>query len=151
MIFSDYTSTLVLNGDFMPFNPFGASMSRAGEIYKVSDSDLYHGGDPIAVTFSYDEVPMLKNGKNFLIPLQTFSDFFMSYSGRFLNYNGKGVFMIDNSLARNAENDPGTKKYYDKYALPKTQREAICLPSTSPANAAYDLERLLAEWRRILE
>ena len=43
------------------------------------------------------------------------------------------------------------KKYYDKYALPKTQREAICLPSTSPANAAYDLERLLAEWRRILE
>ncbi len=43
------------------------------------------------------------------------------------------------------------KKYYDKYALPKTQRKAICLPSTSPANAAYDLERLLAEWRRILE
>lgn len=43
------------------------------------------------------------------------------------------------------------KKVYDKYALPKTQREAICLPSTSPANAAYDLERLLAEWRRILE
>jgi hypothetical protein len=125
MIFSDYTSTLVLNGDFMPFNPFGASMSRAGEIYKVSDSDLYHGGDPIAVTFSYDEVPMLKNGKDFLIPLQTFSDFFMSYTGRFLNYNGKGVFMIDNSLAKHAENDPGTKEYYDMYWKDATKMSKI--------------------------
>lgn len=42
------------------------------------------------------------------------------------------------------------KKYYDKYALPQTQREAVCLPSTSPANAAFSMEKLLDEWKRIL-
>ena len=42
------------------------------------------------------------------------------------------------------------KKYYDRYALPATGREAICLPSTSPANAAFSMERLLDEWKRIL-
>lgn len=43
------------------------------------------------------------------------------------------------------------KKVYDKYTFPLTKREAICLPSTSPANAAFDLERLLAAWHVILE
>ena len=43
------------------------------------------------------------------------------------------------------------KKYYDKYTLPVTKRESICLPSTSPANAAYDLEKLLAAWSVILK
>ena len=43
------------------------------------------------------------------------------------------------------------KKYYDKYTLPMTGRAAVCLPSTSPANAAFDMNRLLQEWRCILE
>ena len=37
-------------------------------------------------------------------------------------------------------------KYYDKYLKDKYGREAICLPSTSPANAAYSLPRLINEW-----
>lgn len=43
------------------------------------------------------------------------------------------------------------KKFYDKYTFPTVGREAICLPSTSPANAAYDLERLIQGWRVILD
>lgn len=43
------------------------------------------------------------------------------------------------------------KKYYDKYTFPVTKREAICLPSTSPANAACSMEKLLAAWKQILE
>ena len=35
---------------------------------------------------------------------------------------------------------------YKKYIEPKTGREAICLPSTSPANAAWSLERLIDAW-----
>ncbi|MGN0115537.1 MAG: DNA-deoxyinosine glycosylase [Acutalibacteraceae bacterium] len=35
---------------------------------------------------------------------------------------------------------------YNKLILPKTNFEAVCLPSTSPANAAYSLERLTNEW-----
>lgn len=37
-------------------------------------------------------------------------------------------------------------RLYQKYCLPSTRRSAVRLPSTSPANAAYSLERLIAEW-----
>ena len=42
-------------------------------------------------------------------------------------------------------------KYYKKYTEPILGRTAICLPSTSPANAAWNLERLVGEWKRIRE
>ena len=35
---------------------------------------------------------------------------------------------------------------YKKYIEPQTGREAVCLPSTSPANAQWTLERLIEEW-----
>ncbi len=38
---------------------------------------------------------------------------------------------------------------YRKYIEPKTGIPAYCLPSTSPANAAYSLERLIEEWRAV--
>lgn len=41
-------------------------------------------------------------------------------------------------------------KMYTKYILPVTGIEAVKLPSTSPANAAYSLERLVSEWKVIL-
>ena len=37
-------------------------------------------------------------------------------------------------------------RLYDKYQREKTGMEIITLPSTSPANAAYDLERLCGKW-----
>ncbi len=37
-------------------------------------------------------------------------------------------------------------KHYQKYTQPIIQREAICLPSTSPANAAWSLEKLIDAW-----
>lgn len=45
----------------------------------------------------------------------------------------------------------GGKAYqlYQKYLLPATGREAYLLPSTSPANAGYSLERLVEAWRVI--
>ena len=39
---------------------------------------------------------------------------------------------------------------YQKYCLPITQKEYICLPSSSPANAQFSLERLIKEWDIIL-
>lgn len=40
-------------------------------------------------------------------------------------------------------------KLYRKYSLQKTEMNAVELPSTSPANAAYSLERLIEEWNII--
>ena len=46
----------------------------------------------------------------------------------------------------------GNKAYelYHKYAEHKTGIPAIKLPSTSPANAAWSVERLCGEWKQIL-
>ena len=40
-------------------------------------------------------------------------------------------------------------RYYQKYTEKMTGRPAICLPSTSPANAAWTLEKLIGEWNCI--
>ncbi len=37
-------------------------------------------------------------------------------------------------------------KYYRKYSEKETDRSAICLPSTSPANATWSLARLINAW-----
>lgn len=48
-------------------------------------------------------------------------------------------------------NGATAKKYYDRYTKPLIGREAICLPSTSPANAAWSVERLVQAWQVIRE
>ena len=42
-------------------------------------------------------------------------------------------------------------KYYRKYLEEQLNRKAVLLPSTSPANAAYSLDRLVEEWWVIQE
>ena len=41
-------------------------------------------------------------------------------------------------------------KLYYKYIYPKTKKEAICLPSTSPANCRISMEEMLEKWSIIL-
>ena len=48
-------------------------------------------------------------------------------------------------------NGKTAEKLYIQYIQPKTQFPAICLPSTSPANAAWSLERLIAAWGKVLK
>ena len=43
------------------------------------------------------------------------------------------------------------EKMYQKYTEPVTGIPCICLPSTSPANAAWSMERLISAWSRIRE
>lgn len=42
-------------------------------------------------------------------------------------------------------------KFYNKYIKDTLGREAVCLPSTSPANAAWSVEKLVSAWKIILE
>ena len=41
-------------------------------------------------------------------------------------------------------------RLYQKYLLPEVGREAVCLPSTSPANAHWSFDRLAEAWNVIL-
>lgn len=46
-------------------------------------------------------------------------------------------------------NGKTAEKFYNKYIKDAIGREAVCLPSTSPANAAWSLERLTKVWKQI--
>lgn len=48
-------------------------------------------------------------------------------------------------------NGKTAEKYFNKYIKNKTGREAVCLPSTSPANAAWSVDRLVLAWEVIKE
>lgn len=43
-------------------------------------------------------------------------------------------------------NGKTAEKYFNQYIKPRLGREAICLPSTSPANAAWSVEKLTEAW-----
>lgn len=47
-------------------------------------------------------------------------------------------------------NGKTAEKYYNKYILPVIGRKAVCLPSTSPANAAKSLDDLILLWKQLL-
>ena len=40
-------------------------------------------------------------------------------------------------------------RLYRRYLLPVTGKDAVCLPSTSPANAQWTTEKLLDAWRSV--
>ena len=46
-------------------------------------------------------------------------------------------------------NGKTAEQYYKKYIEKEIGRKAICLPSTSPANAAWKLERLVDVWKQV--
>lgn len=59
-------------------------------------------------------------------------------------------FIIDESkIDRVFCNGALSFKMYMKFIYPITGIEAVKLPSTSPANAAYSLDRLILEWKVI--
>ena len=46
-------------------------------------------------------------------------------------------------------NGKTAEKYYDKYIRDTIGLDAICLPSTSPANAGWSVDRLIGAWRTV--
>ncbi len=54
-------------------------------------------------------------------------------------------------ICRIYANGATAARLFRKYQQNSCKREIVGLPSTSPANAVFSLERLLREWSRILE
>ena len=61
--------------------------------------------------------------------------------------NDLSVIFDTAPIRRIFTNGKTAQNYYEKYLFPIWQIKAECLPSTSPANAAWDPERLIAAWQ----
>ena len=53
------------------------------------------------------------------------------------------------AVSRIFVNGKTAEKYYIRYIEKTVEQKAICLPSTSPANAAWSLDRLINAWQII--
>lgn len=65
--------------------------------------------------------------------------------------NDLDAIIKNSKVKRIFVNGKTAEKYYNKYTKDKLGRAAVCLPSTSPANAAWNIERLVGAWRIINE
>ncbi len=65
--------------------------------------------------------------------------------------NDLGPILAQSNVKKIYVNGATAKKLYDRHLLPVIGIESILLPSTSPANAAWGLDRLIEKWKIIAE
>lgn len=65
--------------------------------------------------------------------------------------NDIGKIIAETEISKIYLNGKTSEKYYKKYIEPKIDIKAVCLPSTSPANAAFSLSDLISEWSVIIK
>ncbi len=63
--------------------------------------------------------------------------------------NDLSVILNEADIKQIFVNGKTAEKYFKKYTKPKINQDAVCLPSTSPANASWSFERLVKEWNVI--
>lgn len=63
--------------------------------------------------------------------------------------NDLSIILNNANIKRIFVNGKTAEKYFIKYIQNKIGQSAICLPSTSPANATWSQERLIEEWKQI--
>jgi len=63
--------------------------------------------------------------------------------------NNLAPILSNSSVKKIFVNGKTAQKYYDKYTKPVINISATVLPSTSPANAAWSLEKLIEAWKII--
>ena len=64
--------------------------------------------------------------------------------------NDLSIILEEAEIRQIFVNGKKAEQFYKKYIEKEIGRKAICLPSTSPANAAWNLDRLVAEWKQIV-
>ena len=63
--------------------------------------------------------------------------------------NDINIILRSSKVGRIYTNGRKAFDLYNRYCLEKTEREAVLLPSTSPANAAFTYEKLKKAWAEI--
>ena len=65
--------------------------------------------------------------------------------------NDLSVILSRADIRRIYTNGKTSEKYYKRFSEEITGRCSVCLPSTSPANAVWSLDRLIGAWKVIAE
>ena len=65
--------------------------------------------------------------------------------------NDISKILADSDIKAIFVNGRTAEKYYIRYTEQLIGKKAVCLPSTSPANASWSIERLCEEWKIIKE
>lgn len=69
---------------------------------------------------------------------------------RNVTVNDIGRILKESEIQNIYANGKKAEQLYQKYIEPVTGRKIVGLPSTSPANAAFSIERLAENWKQIL-
>ena len=64
--------------------------------------------------------------------------------------NDLSVILNNSKIEKIFVNGKTAEKFYNLCLKEKFNRDAICLPSTSPANAKWSLDDLILEWKKFL-
>ena len=109
-------------------------------------------GWPVPGTIPEKKEMLLKNGIAVWDVIQSCEIIGSSDSSiRNVVSNDLSQVLAGSSVTRIYANGKTAEKLYNKYVKDQTGMEVMGLPSTSPANAAYSLERLAQSWSQILE
>lgn len=113
-----------------------ASLLREGQPQSIEEKKQFLLQHKIAVWDVIESCEIVGSSDSSIrnVEVNDFSDILEKSQIRHIFANGNKAFEL-----------------YERYAKPQTEREAKRLPSTSPANAAYSLEKLMEKWTCILE
>lgn len=104
-------------------------------------------GDTVPVTIEEKRTLLLKN-RIALWDVIASCDITGSSDSSITNVtaNDLTVILKNSAVSRIFVNGKTAEKYYNKYLRDKLGIDAVCLPSTSPANAQWNIQKLISEW-----
>ena len=158
----------------MTTHPFGPFYNEKSEILILgsfpsikSREQMFFYGHPqnrfwkvLSAIFACDTPLDIDEKKNFLLENKialwdviASCEIVSSADSSIKNVTANDISQILNAanIRRIFVNGKTAEKYYNQFIKKRIGREAIVLPSSSPANAAWSLERLIKAWSIVLE
>ena len=146
------------NSKILILGTFPSVKSREGEFYYHHKQNRFW---KVISSLTKEELPeTIEDKKNMLLKHQIAlwdvihqCDIYGSSDSSIKNVipNDINLILKDCNIETIIANGEKAFQLYNKYCLPNTERECIKMPSTSPANAIWTLERLIGAWGQVLK